>query len=310
VAGTGLAARRARPDLLHIPSFAAPLLPAPPLVVTIHDAIPFMLPAYRASRAMRVSLAVARHTTRRARLVIAPSRAAAADIAAELGIPSERIRITPEAAGPEYRPTPDPRVARDRAAALGVTGRYVFNVGGLDVRKNIPLLLEAFARLRQLLDEPMKLVIAGGRHSDNPSVFPPLAPVIRRLGLEGAVVLTGRLSEADKIALMQGAACYVTPSYLEGFGLTALEAMACGVPTIAANRSSFPEVVGEGGLLVELDPEAICAVMALVLANQQVATDLKTRGIARAAEFSWRRTAELTLDVYREALSWERGGRV
>jgi glycosyltransferase involved in cell wall biosynthesis len=301
--GVARAARAVRPDLLHIPAFSAPVVSPVPFVVTIHDVIPFALPAYRASRAMRLHLGAMRRTVRAARLVIAPSEAAADDIAAELGIPRERIRVTLEAVGACYRPTEDVETLQARLSALGVRGRYIFNVGGLDVRKNVPLLLDAFARLRRRLDEPVQLVVAGAPHSDNAAVFPPLEPVVRRLGLQNDVLLTGRVSEDDKVALYQGAALYVTPSYYEGFGLTALEAMACGVPTVAANRTSFPEVVGDGGLLVEVDAEAIAAVMELVMTNQAIADDLRLRGLARAATFSWERAARQTLDVYREALA-------
>jgi glycosyltransferase involved in cell wall biosynthesis len=303
MAGVGRATFRAKADLLHIPSFSAPLVARGPLVVTIHDVIPFLLPAYRASRAMRAHLAVMRRTIRHATLVLVPSRAAAADIVAELGIDASRIRVTPEAAGNDYRQAANIVAARQNVCRFGIDGRFIFNVGGLDARKNIPLLLHAFARFRPRLAERVQLVIAGAQHSDNPSVFPPFEPLIRRLGIENDVVLTGRVSEDDKLALYQAADLYVTPSYYEGFGLTALEAMACGVPTIAANRTSFPEVVGNGGLLVEIDDAAIAAAIELVLTNSAVAADLRERGMARAAEFSWRQTAELTLDAYREAVS-------
>jgi glycosyltransferase involved in cell wall biosynthesis len=296
------AAARQRADLLHVPSFAAPLYARRPIVVTIHDVIPFLLPAYRASRAMRVNLALMRRTVRRAAAVIAPSNAAADDIAGVLGIERAGISVTPEAADPRCQPAPDRAALHDRFAELGIRGRYIFNIGGVDIRKNVPLLIEAFARMRPAMAEPVQLVIAGAPHSDNPAVFPPLAPIVERLGLEGAVILVGRVSEADKLALYQAADLYVTPSAYEGFGLTALEAMACGVPTIAANRTSFPEVVGDGGLLVELDADAIASMMRLVLENPDVARDLSQRGLERAATFSWTRTARQTLDVYRAVL--------
>lgn len=304
VAGLGEAARRIEPDLLHVPHFAAPIRMPPdlPLVVTIHDVIPLLLPEYRASRPARVRLALARRAVRRARLVLAPSRAAATDIERVLGIAGDRIRVTPEAAGRAYRPATNPAPLREVARRFGVRGRYVFNVGGMDARKNLPLLLEAFARTLPRLAEPVLLVIGGSPHSANPVVFPPLAPVIDRLGLDGKVVLTGFLSPAAKIALYQGADAYVTPSRYEGFGLTALEAMACGVPTIAANRASLPEVVGDGGLLVEPEPDALAAAMIAVLDDPTRRAALRRRGLARAATFSWERTARLTLAAYEEAM--------
>lgn len=300
--GVGRAARRVRPDLLHIPHFAAPVRPGVPFVVTVHDVIPLLVPAYRASRAMRLNLAVMRRTVPRARLVLTPSEAAAADIERVLGIPRARIRVTPEATGPAFVPARNRDAARAAVRRLGVRERYVFNVGGLDVRKNLPVLLEAFARALPRLGEPAQLVIAGAAHTDNPIVFPPLAPLVSRLGLDGNVILPGRVSEADKLALYQAADLYVTPSLSEGFGLTALEAMACGVPTIAANRASLPEVVGDAGVLVEPDADTLAAAIAAVLNDPARRADLAARGIARAAAFTWERAARLTRAAYDEVL--------
>jgi glycosyltransferase involved in cell wall biosynthesis len=234
--------------------------------------------------------------------VLTPSCAAARDIERVLKIPSSRIRVTPEAAGSEFRPAENPTAIREQLVRLGVTGRYIFNVGGLDARKNVPVLLEAFAQVRARLDEPLQLVVAGARHSDNPAVFPPLDPVVDRLGIRPHVLLPGRISEEEKLALYQGAALYATPSLYEGFGLTALEAMACGVPTIAANRTSLPEVVGDGGILAEPTAEALAAAMLEVLTDPLRTSKLRERGISRAAGFTWTRTAELTLDAYREVI--------
>jgi glycosyltransferase involved in cell wall biosynthesis len=300
--GVASAAREARPDLLHVPHFSAPVRPRCPLVVTIHDVVPLVVPAYRATRAMRLHLAVVKRTVRAARLILTPSHAAATDVSRVLGIPPERIRVTPEAAGPAYRPADDPQRVRETTRRLGVTGRYVFNVGGLDVRKNLPVLLEAFAHLRTRLDEPLQLVIAGAAHTDNPSVYPSLTPIVHRLGLDEAVVLPGRITDDDKIALYQGAALYATPSLYEGFGLTTLEAMACGVPTLASNRTSLPEVVGDGGFLVEPDAEAFATAMLDVLTNPTLASALRFRGLARAALFTWQETARLTLAAYQESV--------
>lgn len=300
--GVSRQAARSDPELLHIPHFAAPIRSHIPLIVTVHDVIPLVLPAYQASRAMRLNLAVMRRNVRSARLILTPSNAAAADITRVLGIPPDRIRVTPEAAGNEFRPATDP--ANDRAVArrLGICGRYIFNVGGFDTRKNLPVLLEAFAKLRPRVEQPIQLVIAGAPHSDNPAVFPPLEPVIAQLGLTDAVVLPGRISDDDKLALYRGAALYATPSLYEGFGLTALEAMACGIPTVATNRTSLPEVVGDGGLLVEPEAEALATALATILNDPEVAARLSERGLTRAATFSWRRTAELTLDAYHDVI--------
>jgi glycosyltransferase involved in cell wall biosynthesis len=308
LSGVVRSAHKHRADLLHIPHFSAPIRSSMPLVVTIHDVIPLVLPEYRASRAMRARLAVMSRTVKRARLILTPSQAAAEDISRTLGIPQSKIRVTPEAAEARYVPAVDRRAAKRDVERLGIDGPYLFNVGGLDVRKNLPMLIEAFVVARSDLPAETKLVIAGGAHSFNQTVFPELDPVVEKFGLKGSVILTGRVSEEDKLRLYQAADLYVTPSIYEGFGLTALEAMACGVPTIATNRTSLPEVVGDGGLLVEPNATSLARAITDVFTNDGLAASLRTRGLQRANQFSWRRTAELTLAAYREALAGEGKG--
>lgn len=305
--GVQIAARHHRPDLVHIPHFSAPIFPlTAPLVVTVHDVIPLVLKQYQASRGMRVRLRIMTRTIKRARIVLTPSHHAAREIAERLQVPSARIRVTPGAASPCYRPL---ATAAERAAAhhlierLGVHRPYIFNCGGHDIRKNLPVLIDAFARATPQLGEKVALVIAGAPHSGNPDVFPPLAPVIEHHGLHGRVNLTGFVTEEEKLALYQLSDLYVTPSVYEGFGLTALEAMACGVPTIAAHKTSLPEVVGNGGILVEPDAEPISETMVKVLTNGTVAQELRDRALARASTFSWHATARQTLAAYRDAMA-------
>lgn len=304
--GFEAAARRLKPDLLHIPSFAAPLRASAPFVVTIHDAIPFVLPAYQASPTMRAHLALMRRTTSRATLVLTPSRAAADDLERVLGIPRERIRVSPEAADPRFQPAPHRVLRADLVERYGLRGPYIFNVGGLDVRKRVDLLIEAFALVRHQLPPGTKLAIGGKAHSGNPAVYPPLEPLLAELGIRNDVVLTGWLGDDEKLALYQAASVYVTPSIYEGFGLTPLEAMACGTAVIAANRTSFPEVIGDAGLLVEPEVAPLAEAIRRVVNDEALRRDLSERGVTRAGEFSWRRLAEQTVSAYRDAISLAR----
>jgi glycosyltransferase involved in cell wall biosynthesis len=307
--GVARDAKRHRADLLHIPHFSAPVRSPMPFVVTIHDVIPLVLPEYRASRSMQAHLAIVSRTVKCARLILTPSQAAANDITRVLGIAPSKIRVTPEAAGERYVPSPDRSAAKRQVECFGIDGPFVFNVGGLDSRKNLPVLLEAFAMARPELPNGTKIVIAGAAHTPNTTVYPPLEPTVARLGLKADVRLLGRISEEDKLLLYQAAELYVTPSSYEGFGLTALEAMSCGVPTIAAKRTSLPEVVGDGGLLVEPEPAKIARAMVDVLTSAGMSASLRASGIERAKQFTWRRTADLTLTAYQEALAEPNGGR-
>jgi glycosyltransferase involved in cell wall biosynthesis len=175
-------------------------------------------------------------------------------------------------------------------------------MAGFDKRKNVPLLIAAFARSLPSLPNDVSLVLAGAPHSDNPTVFPPVEGVIRELGVADRLVLTGRVTNEERTLLYQGAVGYVTPSAYEGFGLTPLEAMACGVPVIAANRTSLPEVVGHAGLLVEPEIEAVAMAISRLLNDRDLGDALARRGLARAAGFTWSRTADLTIAAYREAV--------
>ena len=188
------------------------------------------------------------------------------------------------------------------AATWGVHGRYLFNIGGFDRRKNLPLLIEAFAAAVPSLDDDVQLLIAGAPHTGNERVFPPLEPVIRQHGLDGRVVLTGRVSNEERTALYQAAHVYITPSEYEGFGLTPLEAMACGVPAIVADRTSLPEVVGDAGLCVEPAVDELARAIVSLMKDDALHDGLARRSLARARTFTWAEAARQTTEVYREAL--------
>ncbi len=290
-------------DLLHIPSMAAPLRSRLPYVVTVHDAIPFVLPEYRASRAMRAHLTLMRHTIAKATLILTPSNAAALDLVSVLGLPAGKIRVTPEAADPRCVPSEHTDVLEVVRRRFGISGPFCFTVGGLDVRKRVDLLIESFARSLPELPEGAQLVIGGKAHSGNSVVYPPLQPVIDRFGVRNRVIVTGWLGDAEKVALYQAATVYVTPSIYEGFGLTALEAMACGTPVIAANRTSLPEIVGSAGLLVEPNARDLGRALVELMNNEELRCEMRAKGLERASHYTWRRTAELTADAYREAVA-------
>jgi glycosyltransferase involved in cell wall biosynthesis len=302
ITGALMAAGDPKPDLLHLPQMSAPFAVPVPLVVTIHDVIPFVMDDYRASRAMRLYTGLMARSVKKARRVIAPSDSAKTDIARVLGIREEKIVAIPEAADASLVPVTDDSANRTVAQRWGVRGRYLFNIGGFDRRKNLPLLIEAFAAAIPRIDDDVHLVIAGAPHTGNERVFPPLEPVIRRHGLEGRVLLTGRVTDDERRELYQAAHLYITPSEYEGFGLTPLEAMACGVPAIVANRTSLPEVVGDAGLTVEPTVDDLAAAIVEVMTDDAMRDDLSRRSLARARTFTWAEAARRTADVYREAI--------
>lgn len=301
--GLPRATRRARVDLVHVPYHSVPLRRDRPHLVTIHDLIPLVFPVYMNTRQMRLYYRLACYTAARADLVLTDSSHSAGDLEHYLGIPRTRVRAIPLAANTFYHPLPadDPSIVAVRAK-YGLTGPFVFNVGGLDVRKNLTTLVRAFALAQPQLPPGMKLVIAGAPHSAHPDRFPDLAPTIAACGLTDCTVMTGRISDEEKRALLNAAELYAYPCLYEGFGISPLEAMRCGTPVISSDRSSLPEVIGEGGLLIEPTPEKLGAAMAFVMQTPHERRELRRRALAQAEKFSWARTAQLTAAAYEETL--------
>jgi glycosyltransferase involved in cell wall biosynthesis len=172
-------------------------------------------------------------------------------------------------------------------------------VGTIEPRKNLTRLLDAFKACLEDWPE-LKLVLIGKKGWLYDSFFQHL----QALGLEECVIFPGYVEEADLPAFYELAEVFVFPSLYEGFGLPALEAMACGTPVVCSNRSSLPEVVGEAGLLVDpTDTAAMTAAIRQILADADLQLDLKQRGLARAQQFSWARAAAELTALYRGSTS-------
>ena len=295
------AARKANVDLFHIPYFAPPFFPRSPGVITIHDIIPLRLPQYRTDPKMKAYLQLITRAARKAPLIITISQHAKRDMIDALKIPAERIRVIYEAAGDEYRPINDAEVLAKMRLRYGLNGRYILYLGGLDVRKNVPQLVRAFAQLYQQFGDPdLQLLIAGNPDKQNGSLFPDPRPVAADLGITSQIIYRF-IEEEDKPAIYSGASVFVFPSLYEGFGLTPLEAMSCGTPVICSNRTSLPEVVGDAA--ISLNPDNLREMvqdMHNVLTNNELQADLRARSLKRAAQFNWHKSAIETIAVYQE----------
>jgi len=271
-------------------------------VMTIHDLIVLRHPewfpsGYVRDHTLRLTV-VARLATR----IIADSESTRCDAINLLGIKPDRIDVIPLAAGPEFHP-PTELTKRDevlRRYGLRQDG-YVLSVGTVSVRKNVVRLAEAFKVVMER--EPglsLQLVLAGQFPSNDSTIVKEL----RALQLGSRLLLPGMIPSEDLPALLNGARVVAYISLYEGFGLPPLEAMSCGAAVVASNNSSLPEVVGDMGLLV--DPYNIAQIAA---ALQRVMTDdalrdvLVGQGLVRAAQFSWAKTAELTMESYRRAVA-------
>jgi glycosyltransferase involved in cell wall biosynthesis len=292
-----VASRRDRLDVLHV-QYVGPPCHRGALVVTIHDLAFLRIP--RASprwQSIRLRWQV-RANARRAAVVITDSEHSKRDIRDAYGIAADRIDVVPLAAEPGPAPRPDAGASEAVRRKFGITHRYVLSVGRLTARKNLLGLLRAFERVRPGLAEPAQLVIAGPRDFQADA----LDRAIASSACAPDVVRVGAVSGDDLPVLLSGATVFAYPSVFEGFGLPPLEAMACGVPVICSNTTSLPEVVADAA--VTFDPswtDDIADALRRVLTDPALRADLAVRGRARAARFSWRTTAELTLAAYRRA---------
>ena len=233
-------------------------------------------------------------------VVVAISENTKKDVIEFLKIPEDRIHVSPLAAHEQYRPMEDEEEVRATLARFALADRpYILSLGTLEYRRNLHRLLEAIhllKRERQMHEH--KLVLVGTKGESAGIIF----DTIRQLGLDGDITWLGHVDFEDLPALMNGADLFVCPSLYEGFGLPPLEAMACGTPVVSSRASSLPEVIGDAGVLFDpYDVSDIASAIWAVLSDDTVRENLRRKGLARAGQFSWQRTAEITLHAYEEA---------
>jgi glycosyltransferase involved in cell wall biosynthesis len=292
------ACRALRADVAHVPHWAPPLAAPAPIVVTVHDLIPLLLPAYRGSRLARVYTGLAASATAGAAMVLADSEASARDIRQHLKLPAERVRVIYLAAGPEYGPR---RAAGDDEALsrYGLEEGYVLYLGGFDARKNVRGLLSAWTWAAGSVGQGYPLVLAGHLPPADGRMFEDFPAVARELEVADTVRFIGPVAEEDKPALYRGAHVFAYPSRYEGFGLPPLEAMASGVPVVTTTAGSLPEVMGSAGYLIPPDDtRTFGAAILTILVEPRVAEDLRARSLAQARQFSWEKTARETVEAY------------
>ncbi|MEZ4593131.1 MAG: glycosyltransferase family 1 protein [Chloroflexota bacterium] len=286
--------RQHRVNLLHSMAFVTPLFSRCPAVITVYDLSFYHFPE-RFPALQRLYLSSqTRRSCQRARRIITISESSRQDVHRFLGVPLERIDVVVPGVDSVYQPLPPDVVAAFKQKQA--LDRFVLHVGTLQPRKNIPVLIEAFARQN---DPALKLVLVGGKGWLYDEIF----RQVQALGLEERVVFTGYVPDDDLPLWYNAAELLVFPSVYEGFGLPVVEAMACGTPVIASNSSSIPEAVGEAGLLfAPNDVETLAEQITAVLTNPTLKDTLRQQGLAHAQTFSWARAGWETAVVYQRAL--------
>ena len=291
-------ASRARVDLLHAPAYTAPFWAGVPVVLTIHDVSYATHPEWYPYRRDRLRRLFYRRSAKAATHVLTDSSFSASEIMAAYAIPASRITVAPLGVHGTFA-AGDPNVSLDLPA--NITEPFLLHVGDLHERRNLPVVVDALLEARRNFGaaSALSLVLAGVDRG----VAAGLCAMAAEAGNPEAVVLLGAVSEDRIRALYRGAVALVYPSLYEGFGLPLVEAMATGTPVLASHAASMPEVLGGAGIL--LDPHDVSAwrdAMIRILDDESLRADLRARGLARAATFTWDRTARMTLKVYREAL--------
>jgi glycosyltransferase involved in cell wall biosynthesis len=273
--------RRRRAALIHTTNCFLPLIRPCPGVVTINDLAFERWPSDFAARTRAKYRRFARLAAHSAERVICPSSFTADDVCETYGVQRDKVRVIPDAAAlriGDLEPPPGP---------------YLLAVGDLRKKKNLTALVEAFAALRTGEGIPHRLVLAGVDTGEGPR--------LRELAGGNPVELTGYVDDGRLDALIRGADLLVHPSLDEGFGLVVLEAMARGTPVLAARATALPETGGDAAAYFEPgEPDDLRRALGELLTQPAQREELTRRGLARAAEFSWERTAIATADVYRE----------
>lgn len=290
-------------DLAHTPYWGSPLTPTVPTVVTIHDIIPLLLPAYRGNVLVRTYTGLVQSSAAKAAVILTDSEASRQDIVAHLGVPEDQVHVVYLAVDGAYSPKTE---ATDQSIReqYGLPDEYVLFLSGFDVRKNLVGLLQMWTFAETLLGETTPLVI-GGRLPQHSAFTPDPRVMAQTLQIDpDTLCFPGAIQESHKPAVYRGAVCFVFPSHYEGFGLPPLEAMSCGVPVVGSDASSIPEVVGDAGILVDPDDvRGMAGALIGIATEPETRKMLSQRAIAQAAHFSWEQAARDTLDAYDRATS-------
>jgi glycosyltransferase involved in cell wall biosynthesis len=286
--------RRARLDLFHGTNYQLPLMNAKRNVLTVHDLSVFTHPethdvrfARRARRRLPIMLRAASH-------VVTPTEAIKGELTARFNLDPLRITVTPEAPRNSFFQMKLEDTAAVRQL-FGIEDDFILFVGTIEPRKNLPILLRAFERISRMRDRRLQLVLAGG----GGWLTDDFDRLVRASDFRERIRLTGYLSDEELRALYSSCKVFVYPSLYEGFGLPPLEAMACGAPVVASRIAAHEETLKDKARLIEpMDEPALAKAIVELVEDEKARQSLVKEGLAHVANFSWRKTAELTSKVY------------
>ena len=296
--GLPLYLRQAKVSLFHGTNYEIPLWGRQPTVATIHD-LSILLHAdkheeHLARRARRRLPLMARKASK----IITATESVKREICEHLRVSPDKIAVTPYAPRRSFRPVPSQETVETRRR-LGVEDEFILFVGTIEPRKNLLTLARAFDEIMRRTEQRPQLVITGREGW----LVDELYSFIEKAGIRDRMLFTGYVAEYDLRALYSSCRVTIYPSLYEGFGLPPLEAMACGAPVITSSIQTILETVGEAARMVPpTDHQGLARAILEVIENEDERARLASAGLKRAAEFSWERTARLTMEVYAEVL--------
>ncbi len=288
-------------DAFFAPNYIPPATKAKGLVVTVHD-LAFKILPETAPHANRFWHRYFERALENAAEIVTVSEATRHDLCDIYGVDPERVTAVHSGVDLDvFRPASEREITSAKTR-FGIDGPYLLFVGGLEPRKNVRMLLRAFSQMSP--EARPKLVLAGAPVHWIPGGPEIMTSALRSLpeGVRDDVIMTGYVSEEDKVALLSGAEALVYPSVYEGFGFPVLEAMGCGTPVLTSNISSLPEVAGDAALLVDpYETSSIAAGMDMLLTDADLRSRLREAGLARVQQFTWAETARQTAKVLHRA---------
>jgi glycosyltransferase involved in cell wall biosynthesis len=288
-------------DLFHSPDFVLPPTGHVSTILTVHDLSFLRLPQFFVAGFREYLEGAVTRAVKRAGHILADSECTRRDLVELMGVEPDRVTVLYPGVELRFQPVKDDGILSRVRKRYSLPGRFVLGLSTLQPRKNFEGLIAAFGHLLAARGaEPefmdLALVIGGGKGWMHEG----LEPMAERLGLAGRVHFVGYVEDEDLPALYSLASVFAFPTWYEGFGLPALEAMACGTPVVAADNSSLPEVVGEAGLLVDAgDPEALSEALARLLTDGELEVHLILAGRRQARRFTWEGAARQLLGLYR-----------
>jgi len=294
-------------DVAHVPYFGSAMFPKITTVATIHDVIPIVLPEYRGGVMGRLYTKLVSVAAKRANLILADSESSRQDILHHLHIMSNKVRTVYLAAAPHYGSPKKTDIQSYLKRKYNLPQNYVLYIGGYDVRKNVSVLLRAWAKVITTNTDftgfqnltGLRLVLAGKIPTQDTPFFPNPLKTANQFGIADSIVTPGWIDESDKHLMYQAAQLFVYQSRYEGFGLPVLEAMSCGTPVITSNVSSIPELVNSAGVLIAPDDvDGLSQAIIKLLTDHEFYKSMVEQGYKQASTFTWEKTAMQTWQAY------------